>query len=328
MKVLVTGGCGFIGSAVVNRLVAEGDVVDVVDDLSSGDPANLDCEFSAVPPTLLPRYPKSAVINKPLLITGDFSDREILTKVQDSAYDVVYHLAANPRVSYSVKKPVESNETNLHKSVALFKVASDAHTRVVFSSSSAVYGMPARLPTMEDDKKTPESPYGLQKLLCEQYLDLFTRMHKLDAISLRYFNVYGPKALGNSPYSTAIAAWCNALYDKKPLRSDGDGEQSRDMVYIDDVVEANFLAGRSTTRFDSAKVNVATGKRHTNNEILSLITKRVGHLNVSHAPRREGDVKDTQGYTVLAEEVLHFKTQISLSTGLDETLKWWGLIDA
>ena len=328
MKVLVTGGCGFIGSSIVNRLVSEGDVVDIVDDLSVGDPANLNCKFSAVPPTLLPRYPKTATVNKPLLITGDFSDREILTKIQMGEYDVVYHLAANPRVAYSVEKPVESNETNLHKSVALFKVAADSGTRMVFSSSCAVYGCPKWLPTLENDVKVPESPYGLQKLLCEQYLDLFARMHKLDAISLRYFNVYGPKALGNSPYSTAIAAWCNALYDGKPLRSDGDGEQSRDMIYIDDVVEANLLAGRMPTRFNSVKVNIATGGRHTNNDILAMLTKRVGDLNLQHAPSREGDVRDTQGSITLAEELLHFKAQTSLSTGLDKTLKWWGLIDA
>ena len=328
MRALVTGGCGFIGSAIVNRLVAEGDEIDIVDDLSGGDPSNLRWEFNTVPPALLPRYPKAAMPNKPLLITGDFVDREILTKVQAGSYDVVYHLAANPRVGYSVEKPVESNETNLHKSVALFKVAADAGARVVFSSSSAVYGYPERLPILEGDNKVPENPYGLQKLLCEQYLDLFTRMHGLDAISLRYFNVFGPRALGDSPYATAIAAWCNALYDGCPLRLDGDGEQSRDMVYIDDVAEANFLAGRSPIRFDAVKVNIATGERYTNNQILTLLTKRVGDLEIQHAPSREGDVRDTLGSTVLAEEILHFKTQTPLSEGLDKTLKWWGLIDA
>ena len=328
MRALVTGGCGFIGSAVVNRLVAEGDEIDIVDDLSSGDPSNLSWEFNAVPPSLLVQYPKVATHNKPLLITGDFADRELLMRVQSGAYDVVYHLAANPRVGYSVENPVESNETNLHKSVALFKVAADAGTRVVFSSSSAVYGHPAKLPTLEGDDKVPESPYGLQKLLCEQYLDLFTRMHDLDAISLRYFNVYGPRALGTSPYSTAIAAWCNALYDKKPLRSDGDGEQSRDLVYIDDVAEANYLAGRSPVRFESAKVNIATGERYTNNKILMMLSEKVGDLNIQSAPARDGDVRDTLGYIVLAENLLHFSAKISLEEGLDKTLKWWGLIDA
>ena len=328
MRALVTGGCGFIGSAVTNRLVAEGDFVDVVDDLSNGDLSNLSWEFNTVLPTLLSRYPKVACHNKPLVITGDFVDREVLTKIQMGSYDVVYHLAANPRVGYSVEKPVESNETNLHKSVALFKVAADSGTRVVFSSSSAVYGQPEKLPTQEDDNKIPQSPYGLQKLLCEQYLDLFTRMHGLDAISLRYFNVYGPRALGDSPYSTVVAAWCNALYDNRPLRSDGNGEQSRDMVYIDDIAEANFLAGRAPDKFDSAKVNVATGESYTNNKILSLIASRIKNLNLRHAPAREGDIKDMMGSTVLAEEILHFRAQTSLEKGLEKTLKWWGLIDA
>ena len=328
MRALVTGGCGFIGSAVVNRLVAEGDIVDIVDDLSNGDPSNLDCKFNAVPPTLLSHYPKNAEINAALLITGDFADRKILMKIKEGVYDVIYHLAANPRVGYSVAKPVESNETNLHKSVALFKVAADSKTRVVFSSSSAVYGHPENLPTLEDDKKTPESPYGLQKLLCEQYLDLFSRMHDMDAISLRYFNAYGPKALGTSPYSTAIAAWCNALHDGKPLRSDGDGEQTRDMVYIGDIVEANFLAGRSSTKFRSVKVNVATGKRYSNNQILEMLRERVGDLKITHAESRPGDVKDTLGSTELSEKILNFKPSTSLELGLDKTLEWWSKIDA
>ena len=325
MRALVTGGCGFIGSAVVNRLVAEGDLVDIVDDLSNGDPCNLDCEFNAVPPTLLYHYPKAAQLNEPLLITGDFADREILMKVQQGEYDVVYHLAANPRVGYSVEKPVESNETNLHKSVALFKVAADSQTRVVFSSSSAVYGHPEKVPTQEDNKKTPESPYGLQKLLCEQYLDLFTRMHNMDAVSLRYFNAYGPRALGTSPYSTAIAAWCNALHDRRSLRSDGDGEQTRDMVFIDDIVEANFLAGRRKEKFQSEKLNIASGLSYSNNEILSLLRSRVGELNIQNAPPREGDVRHTKGATTRAKKVLEFQTKTSLEEGLDLTLKWWGL---
>ena len=132
------------------------------------------------------------------------------------------------------------------------------------------------MPTVEEGCKTPESPYGLQKLLCEQYLDLFTKLYNLDAISLRYFNVYGPKALGDSPYATVVAAWCNALYDGKSLRSDGDGEQTRDMIYIDDVARANFLAGRYEGRFQSEKINISAGISYSNNQILNLLHNKVG----------------------------------------------------
>lgn len=325
MKALVTGGCGFIGSAVVNRLVAEGDIVEIVDDLSSGDPTNLECSFSAVPPALLLRYPKEAVKHKPLLITGDIAGREILQRISEGTYDVIYHLAANPRVGYSVEHPVESNETNLHKAIAIFKTAADSNTRVVFSSSSAVYGHPACVPTNENSGNSPESPYGLQKLLCEQYLDLFTKLYGMDAVSLRYFNVYGPKALGSSPYSTAIGAWCHALHDQRPLRSDGDGEQTRDMVYIDDVVEANYLAGRRKKKFQSEKLNVASGIAYSNNQILNMLSACVGDLNITTAPARDGDVRDTLGDVSACFESLGFKTSVGLEEGLDRTLEWWGL---
>jgi len=327
MKVLVTGGCGFIGSALVNRLVREGDHVDIVDDLSSGDPTNLECKFNAVPPMLLSRYPKKSEKDSALLITGDFACPELLSRIKAGEYDVIYHLAANPRVAFSVEKPVESNETNLHKSIAIFKTAADSGTRVVFSSSCAVYGDPGTLPTQEDEKKSPESPYGLQKLLCELYLDLFVKLYSIDAISLRYFNVYGPKSLGNSPYSTAIAAWCNAIHDGKSLRSDGDGEQTRDMIFVDDVVEANYLAGRHKEKLSSEKINIATGISYSNNHILSLMKKHIGDIQVVTAPPRPGDVTDTKGDVELAKNKLGFESRISLEEGLEKTMRWWGIKD-
>lgn len=326
MRALVTGGCGFIGSAVANRLVKEGHQVDIVDDLSSGDPANLDIPFRTVLPTLMPGLDSTE--KKTLLITGDFADTVILDRIRSGLYDVIFHLAAQPRVGYSVEYPVETNEVNLHKSLAIFKLAADANTRVVFSSSSAVYGSVERLPTNEMQDTYPESPYGLQKSMCEQYIALFSKLYGLDAVCLRYFNAYGPKALGNSPYSTAVAAWCHALKEDRPLRKDGDGEQSRDLVYIDDIVEANYLAAQSSEKFEGEIVNVCSGAAYTNNEILDLLEKHVGNLNIAQAPTREGDVRATLGDTRRARALLNFTASVQFEEGLKTTLKWWGLIDA
>ena len=327
MKVLVTGGCGFIGSAVANRLVEEGHEVDIVDDLSAGDPGNLEVPFRTVLPTLLPGLLSTGTTDV-LLITGDFADPTVLDRIRSGMYEVIFHLAAQPRVGYSVEHPVETNEVNLHKSLAIFKLAADSRTRVVFSSSSAVYGSVERLPTNEMQTPMPESPYGLQKSMCEQYITLFSKLYGLDAVCLRYFNAYGPKAMGDSPYATAVAAWCHALHDGRPLRKDGDGEQSRDLVFIDDIVEANYLAAQSDRKFSGEIVNVCSGKAYVNNEILKMIEAKVGSLNIANAPPREGDVQATLGDPRRAVELLNFSAKVQFKDGLATTLKWWGLIDA
>lgn len=326
IRALVTGGCGFIGSAVVNRLVKEGHLVDIADDLSTGDPGNLDIPFRTVLPALMPGL--DVAENKTLLITGDFADKLILDRIREGLYDVVFHLAAQPRVGYSVEHPVETNEVNLHKSLAIFKLAADSSTRVVFSSSSAVYGSVERLPTNEMQDTYPESPYGLQKSMCEQYISLFSKLYGLDAVSLRYFNAYGPKAMGDSPYSTAVAAWCHALKEGRPLRRDGDGEQSRDLVYIDDIVEANYLAAQSSKKFGGEIINVCSGESYTNNEILDLLENHVGSLDIMQAPARDGDVRATLGDTRRAKLLLNFAASVKFEDGLKTTLKWWGLINA
>lgn len=326
MRALVTGGCGFIGSALANRLVSEGYIVDIVDDLSNGTPDNLSCKFRTAITTLLNMCPHRAVEGQALLITGDFADPDILDRVKGGEYDTVYHLAANPRVAYSIEHPVETNETNVHKSIALFKVAAMSGTRVVFSSSSAIYGPTTGLPTAETCEKNPTSPYGLQKHMCEMYLSMFSELYGLDAISLRYMNVYGPKALGSSPYATAIAAWCQALHDGRKLRSDGDGEQTRDMIYIDDIVEANFLAGTSGGKFNAEAINIATGVSYSNNQILKMMTKEVGELDIVNAPARVGDVKHTLGDVTHAKNVIKFEAKFGLAEGLKKTMQWWNLI--
>ncbi len=325
MKVLVTGGCGFIGSALSQRLVEDGHVVDIVDNLSNGDLSALHCKFKAIHPAMFPMQPPDhkASAGVACVLTGDFADPIILRNMRDGEYDVVFHTAANPRVQYSVENPVESHEENTYKSIALFKAAAVSNTRVVFSSSSAIYGAVERLPTTEMQTPLPESPYGLQKLHCEDYLTMFGKLYDMDSVSLRYFNVYGPGAYGDSPYATAIAAWCHAIHDERSLRSDGDGTQSRDLVYVDDVVEANILAATCDLPLRSPKVNVGSGKSHTNNEILSMLKKEYNDLEIIHAPRRPGDVPHTLADTSLAKRFLKFEAKTSLAEGLSKTIEWW-----
>jgi len=325
MKVLVTGGCGFIGSHLTNRLVEEGNIVDVVDNLSGGDLSNLTCRWRSTLPGMMHLRSKDqeATVGEALVITGDFADREILERVSSGMYDIVYHVAANPRVPFSVKDPVQTHEENTFKSIALFKVSANSKTRVVFSSSSAIYGNVSSLPTDEDEECKPTSPYGLQKLHCEEYLEMFHDLYGLESVSLRYFNVYGPLALGSSPYSTAIAAWCQSVHDDRPLRSDGDGEQSRDLVYVSDIVEANILAGTCKSSVTAHKINVASGSRYSNNEILGMLKDRIGDLDITHAPERPGDVKHTLGSVSYAKNTLGFETKVSIEEGLDKTVEWW-----
>ena len=217
-RALVTGGCGFIGSNLVHELVSSGWILDVVDDLSNGLISNLeDIDKRILSVDTLHLYEDQFEEDdekNTIVICGDFAHENILARILSGRYDFVFHLAANPRVSYSVEYPQVTTEVNVLKTVELFKACADANIeRVVFSSSSAVYGDVERLPTRETVQGEPQSPYGLQKLQGEQYASLFAKLYSLDIVSLRYFNVYGPRQLGDSPYSTAVSAWCNAIYN-------------------------------------------------------------------------------------------------------------------
>lgn len=335
-RVLVTGGCGFIGNNLVRRLHDEGYNVDVVDNMQSGDLNKLvGLPFRVIPTGLIGVF--TAKIEQqfdPSTVTvfeGDFADPLVLYRVQSGFYDVVFHLAADPRVEYSVQNPVKTTENNVLKTLKLVKACSGTVNRFIFSSSSAVYGDTDYLPTNEGSPKNPQSPYGLQKLQVEQYLPMFYDHYGVESIALRYFNVYGPGHLGEGAYATAIAAWCNALRGEKPLRSDGDGNQSRDMVYVDDVVEANILAATTDSwkgeLFSKQPINICTGTKVSNNEILAKLMKYFGPLNINHAPERPGDVKHTLGNAKLAKAAIGFEAKVGIDEGLHKTLKWWELIN-
>jgi len=329
MRALVTGGCGFIGSNLVHGLVTRGWQVDIVDDLSNGYMQFLDgiSNVRAVLSTLLPYYQNSSrAQDTVLMIEGDIEDRNVLTRIESGAYNVIFHMAANPRVTYTVEQPAITFDINVTRTIRILESIrnSSRPIRFIFSSTSAVYGNNATLPTPVSQVCAPLSPYGLQKLTIEEFLKQATSLYGIDAVSLRYANVYGPRQLGNSPYSTAISAWCNCVNEGLPLRSDGDGEQTRDMVYVDDVVRANILAATRVEPFKGEVFNVGTGTRVSNNTILSFFKERFGELQVNTAPPRPGDVRDTQLDISHTAQGLGWTPKVSLEEGLMHTWKWWG----
>ena len=327
-KALVTGCCGFIGGHLTRMLVKEGWDVTGVDDLSNGDPSILDdIGVRCVPPSLLPMYEKQNIdAQKTLVITGDFAHECVLMKVAEGEFDVIFHLAANPRVEYSVKNPASTTYTNVQKTIELMTAAVEKIDRFVFASSSAIYGNGVLLPTEEDERKSPQSPYALQKLVVEQFGKMYNDLYDLDFVGLRFFNVYGPGQLGSSPYSTAISAWCDKLKNNEPLRSDGDGEQSRDMVYVEDVASALIACANREQNFGFGVYNVGAGDSLTNNEILNGLRDYFPKLKINHAPERKGDVKHTLADVNKIKHEVGFSPSVKFWHGLKETLLWWELI--
>jgi len=328
-RALVTGGCGFIGSNLTKRLVSDGWKVDVVDDMSNGHLELLEgVAMRVVPVDLLQNF-YSAVTDRDdkavLVIQGDFSHKEIIRNISEKMYDVVFHQAAIPRVSYSVENPSLTTDVNIAGTIRLFEACVNNVDRVVWASSSSVYGGAEVLPTGEETQKSPKSPYAWQKSAIEDAARLFGDLYDLDIVCLRYFNVFGPGQYGDSPYSTAISAWCNAIKNGLPLRSDGDGSQSRDMCYVDNAVEANVLAATSNKSFLGSAYNVSCGDRTSNKEVLDFFTNRFSHAVVRHAPWRPGDVMHTQADISKVQRDLGYEVQVRFWEGLERTLRWWGV---
>lgn len=308
MRILITGSAGFIGCNISLRCLEEGhDVVGV--DWSE---SNID---------LAPKEVKE------ITICSDYSDDSILGKVENQSFDVVLHQAAVPRVSYSVEHPIETTQENLLKTIMLFKKASGNCKRVVFASSSSVYGNNENLPLSEESYvgALALSPYAMQKRQCEDYARLFYSLYGLESVCLRYFNVFGNHQYGDSPYATAISAWCHNIKNGLPLRSDGTGEQSRDLCYIDNVVEANMLAAKSEDSWRGTPFNIACGDRTSNNEILDAFRQRFNNIQVENAPFRPGDVMHTQANIDKAKKCLGYEPKVRFWEGFERTLNWWGL---
>jgi len=341
MKALVTGGCGFIGSHLVKKLVERGAEVTVVDDLSSGNISNLSdkgISFRPVIPSLIQQFYAKASFSPGdvVVATCDFVDSQFLSHFVEGGYTHVFHMAANPRVEYSVNYPALSTEVNLMKTVELLSACRQANIeKFVFASSSAVFGdvwPDASSSYSEGDPKKPQSPYGLQKYCCELFMEQFSNLYSVETVALRLFNVYGPGCYGDNPYATAVAAWCDRLSKNESLRSDGDGEQTRDMVYVEDVADAFITVATENARTQEDKLFsvfcVGTGDSISNNNILEMLAFEVGGFVIFNAPARPGDAKHTKASIEKITKKTSWRPNTDFKTGLIETLKWWGIIDA
>ena len=309
LNVLVTGGAGFIGSNLVEALTEEYNVT-IVDDMSSSRSDFF--EF----------FNKLSNVN---FVECCFSDNKILSRIQNKEFYGVFHVAAIPRVSYSVENPSLTTDVNVLKTTKLMEACIGNTERFIFSSSSSVYGGADVMPTPTNHEKIPQSPYAWQKSCIEDLIVLFSKLYGLDAVSLRYFNVFGPGQFGNSAYATAVSAWCHAIKNKASLRKDGTGKQTRDMCYVDNVVQANIQALKFSGEFKGEKFNVACEESVSNNEILEYLANKFSGLNIENAPFRPGDVMHTLADISETKLVLGYEPSVKFWTGLEETLKWWNL---
>jgi nucleoside-diphosphate-sugar epimerase len=304
---LVTGGAGFIGSHIVRALIVAGVRVRVIDDLSTGYLENLDEIRGDVD-----------------LVEASITDAAALKRaVQD--VELVFHEAAIPSVPRSVKQPRETHDASVNGTFELLLAARDAGVRrVVYAASSSAYGDQLESPKRESMRPEPLTPYAAAKLVGEYYCQVFTRSYGLETVSLRYFNVFGPRQDPGSQYSGVISRFLLALETGESPTIYGDGEQSRDFTYVANAVEANLLAAQAPTA--SGKVfNVANGKSISINEVLDVLKRLTGRneTKAEYAPARVGDVRDSLADLEAATEVLGYQPRVSLEEGLQLTLEWW-----
>ena len=306
MRYLVTGGAGFIGSNTVDELARRGHGVVVLDDLSAGKEKNL-----------------AQVAGKIEMVRGSITDLETV-RAACRGVDYVLHLAARTSVPRSVKEPLETNRVNVDGTLNVLVAAREAQVRrVVFAASSSAYGETPTLPKMESMTPAPISPYGVSKLVGEAYAQVFGRVYGLENVSLRYFNVFGPRQDPNSPYSGVLSRFITALLDGAQPVIFGDGEQSRDFTYVDNVVQANLLACEAPN-VSGMVFNVGTGGRFTLNQTLKLLEKIAGKpAKPKHDAPRDGDIRDSQASIELARKWLGYNPRIGFEEGLRRTWEWY-----
>jgi nucleoside-diphosphate-sugar epimerase len=306
---LVTGGAGFIGSHLTEELVRRGHTVRVADSLVTGKRQNLDH---------IPNVD---------FREGDLAELAFAQSVAQGC-DYVLHQAAIPSVPRSVKDPITSNRANVDATLNVLVAARDAGVkRLVFAGSSSAYGDTPTLPKQEEMPDNPLSPYALQKVIGEQYLQMFTKLYGLETVSIRYFNVFGPRQDPTSPYSGVISVFATALLENRSPTIYGDGGQTRDFTYVANVVDG-VLRACEAPGASGQIINVATSGRISLNDLFNEMKKIVGAtVEPTYAPPRAGDVRDSQADIQKAKTLLGYEPIVSFEDGLARTIEWYRTAD-
>ena len=306
MRYLVTGGAGFIGSNIVEGLLAGGHAVRVLDNFSTGRRENLE-----------------AFTSKIEIVEGDIRSYHVVREAVEGM-DVILHQAALPSVPRSVRDPITSNDVNVVGSLNMLNAAKDAGVRrVVYASSSSIYGDTPELPKHEGMTPNPLSPYAVSKLAAEQYCRVFSLVYGLETVALRYFNVFGPRQDPNSQYSAVIPRFIRMMLNGDQPTIFGDGEQTRDFTYVTNVVDANILASTAKCEFGIA-VNCACHSRISLNELVSRINAVLGkNIRPVYEEPRKGDIKHSFAAIEKAKVTIGYSPKVDLLEGLDKTIQWY-----
>lgn len=303
---LVTGGAGFIGSHIAEALLRRGDRVRILDNLMTGKRENL-----------------AHIASEIEFIEGDIRDLETTRRAMEDV-SVVFHEAAIPSVPRSVKEPLLNHEANVNGTFNVLLAARDAAVRrVVFAASSSAYGETEVLPKQEEMLPSPLSPYAVAKLVGEFYCQVFTRAYGLETVCLRYFNVFGPRQDPSSPYSGVISKFITALLNGETPVIYGDGEQSRDFTYVDNVVAAN-LSAAGAPEAPGQVMNLGLCERTTLNQLLGELQRIIGtNLPVQYEEPRTGDIRHSLADITRAEQLLGYRPVVGLAEGLRRTVEWY-----
>ncbi len=304
-RFVVTGGAGFIGSHLTESLLADGHAVTVLDNFCTSKRSNLDGMQGALD-----------------VVEGSMCDASVVDRIVEGAAGV-FHLAALPSVARSVEMPVESNHNNVTGVVTVLDAARKNQVRVVYAGSSSAYGDQDAEFKQEDMREGPISPYAVTKLVGELYCRSFAQVYGLPSVVTRFFNVFGPRQVPDSPYSGVIAAFCFALLKGQSPRIDGDGSQSRDFTYIADVVRGVRMSMDADTT-GCLTVNLACGGSHTILAMLNILREYSGaEVDVNHAPPRNGDVMHSKADVTRIREEIGFTSEVSFAEGLQKTYDWY-----
>ena len=308
-EIVITGGAGFIGSNLAQRLVTNGHSVRIIDDLSTGRLANID------------RLVQGGDVD---LVRGSILDRSLLREAFKGAV-YIFHLAALPSVARSVKDPLSTNEVNIEGTLNVLIEARDANVgKVVTASSSSVYGDTPTLPKDESMRPNPRSPYAISKLAGEHYCHVFSELYGLATICLRYFNVFGPHQDPRSEYAAVIPRFISSVLNGEPPLMYGDGAQTRDFTFVQDVVDANLLAMESDVE---GAFNISGGRQTSIEELAWMIINAMGSdVEPVKGPRRPGDILHSVADITAARDAFGYRPEHSLEDGLEVTIEWFSSI--